>query len=580
MENTYIRISENITMYILEAFENFNKDLLELKFSEDSKLENYDILYSYSVDKQNYSNPVSKELFEIPNLLTEIFLGIEFRQIRINKYNEISTLYPETNVDWKLKFLDLIEIKYNSLVIDLNEKIKFLKFHDLINQYPRWNFYDNQIVTINRWLSQCNSIAEMYGHSCIYFKTEPVESETIHTFANHVIRNVVAVKKLSVLAPNNELPQDRNVYSEWDMPLQDDFVLHVVKDKFERAFGLNVVPSEKDYLYLPIINKLFRVAAMQPKNGFMGKIGWWEVFLSKYEEDDTVTIADDLKNALGGISEEFDDALDEIEDLEVDDDIKSEIFNQLTTITQDTVKTVEKIQKDTTDEKRIPTQNFTNKLVDSTFYVSLKETEKLREFYDKRLKILSVNPGVNSYPITMYDNSNIEKRTIALQYNLTDYTIKNKANLTINKTFEFSFNFVLMQRFVGELFDLLSNNGLLSNLTIKLARNKLELIDNQTQQTFQTNFVFTEKEIYNILLIKNLDTKTISIKIFSLINKEKTLSFQDVYMLDSNFISGSFDLTHIHLFGGHYLSSEICLNIDEKNILKDYVNPLIVMKQF
>lgn len=417
----------------------------------------------------------------------------------------------------------------------------------------------------------------MYGHACIYFKTEPIESETVHTFANHVVRNVTNIKKINILAPNNELPQDRNIYTEWDMPLQDDFIIHVVREKFELAFGENIVPSEKDYLYLPIINKLFRVASMQPKNGFMGKIGWWEVFLAKYEEDDCVTIDDDLKSIMGGLPE-FDDAIDSIDVL---DDY--EVLNQLNELKADTVNSKEKIDQLTVDEKKEPTQNFTNKLMDSNFYVALKETEKLREFYDKRLQIISVNPDESAFPITMYDNTTVDKRVIALQYNLSDYTIKNKLTLTVNKGFKLSFNFILMLRFVGELFDLIDDSGNFSQFTVKLNRSNLVLIDNRNQKTFDVNYKFSQKELYNVSIeygtIKDQVQNQIIIKIFKLSNKEKTLEFQDVYMV-GNTEQANFPLSIVQMFGGNYLSSEITLDINEKNILKDFVNPLLQMKQF
>lgn len=570
MENNYIRIIDNVTMFVQTPFENFDKDKFLLEFTTDSELTCFNILYAFSADKQNYSQPIKKEDFQIPPSITENYIAVYFKKIVPNTFNQIGTLYPEKNVNSDLRFIDLTNVKYNDVDVNVTgNDLRFQSEHQLINQWPKWNFYDNQLISVNRWLAQVNAINEMYGHVCIYFKTEPIENQISDTLSNNNARNVVNIKKIHISAPNNELPQDRNVYTEWDMPLQDDFVIHVIKDKFEQAFGLSTIPSEKDYLYLPIVNKLFRVATMQPKNGFMGKIGWWEVFLAKYEDDDTVQISDGLEEALSGI-----------QDLDIDgiDDVPTEIFNQLKTFKDDTVRTKEKIDEITVDEKKVVNENFTNKLVDSTFYVSLKETEKLREFYDRRLKIVSVNPDNSTFPITMYDNGNIEKRTVALQYNLNDYSQKNKANLTINQSFEISFNFVLMVRFVGEIFDLLSHDGLLSNFTIRNSRNKLEIVDVQNQQTFPVNFSFVEKEIYNIVIKKISQTKQITIKIFSLKNKEKSLEFQDVYIITNEILP--FTLTHIHLFGGNFLSAEVLLNIDEKNILKDYVNPLLQMKQF
>lgn len=586
INTNYLRFFEDTIVYLQRTFDTFDISLLTI---DTLNGEHFDIFYAHSYDNQNFSQYKTREEFELPdgfetNGVTNgatpipIYISIFFKQIKTNPYTQISTLYPEKNVDSTHKYIQINSITYGagSDIVEI-ENIRYQSFYNIINQYPRWNFYDNQKVSIDRWLAQCNSIAEMYGHSCIYFKTEPIESETIHTFANHVVRNVTNIKKINILAPNNELPQDRNIYSEWDMPLQDDFIIHIVREKFELAFGENIVPSEKDYLYLPIINKLFRVASMQPKNGFMGKIGWWEVFLAKYEEDDCVTIDDDLKSIMGGLPE-FDDAIDSIDVL---DDY--EVLNQLNELKADTVNSKEKIVQLTVDEKKEPTQNFTNKLMDSNFYVALKETEKLREFYDKRLQIISVNPDESAFPITMYDNTTVDKRVIALQYNLSDYTIKNKLTLTVNKGFKLSFNFILMLRFVGELFDLIDDSGNFSQFTVKLNRSNLVLIDSRNQKTFDVNYKFSPKELYNVSIeystIQDQVQNQIIIKIFKLSNKEKTLEFQDVYMV-GNTEQVNFPLSIVQMFGGNYLSSEIMLDINEKNILKDFVNPLLQMKQF
>jgi phage-related tail protein len=72
--------------------------------------------------------------------------------------------------------------------------------------------------------------------------------------------------------------------------------------------------------------------------------------------------------------------------------IRQKIFDEINNIFAKTVDTGDKISERTIEEKKTATQAYTNKLVDSTSYVSKKETEKLREFYNKRLAIVSVNP--------------------------------------------------------------------------------------------------------------------------------------------------------------------------------------------
>lgn len=571
-----VKLSEDTFMYLQKAFDSFDKLELSLMFTESDNLDYYQIKYAYSFDKINYSEFVLYKDFDVQSNGLTVYIAIKLEKTKLTDIQKPLTLYQKQNVKSELRDIELLSVSYDSIDIDLFDEsvIKFQTVYQLVNQFPKWNFYDNQQVTINRWLNQCNSMAEMYGHTCIYFRTEPIESKTEHIFANHVFRNVTAIKKLHIMFPGNELPQDRNTYTDWDMPLQDDFVCNVVTQKFEMAFGDNTIPNEKDYLFLPLLNKLFRVSTVQPKNGFMGKVGWWEVYLMKFEEDDCVTIKPDLKSVMTGL-EDFDLAIDSIDTL--DDTLKSEIFEELEDFELDTLRTNEKIQEDTVEEKKTATQNYTNKLVDSTHYVGLKETEKLREYYDARLALISVNADNSSFPITMYDNSTVGKRIVAMQYCLKDFTTKNKFQTLVNSKFQLSFNTVILKLFDGEMFDLLDETGTLSLFTVKINRSrKLEIINNQ--QNILVDYQINLTEIYNIIIGFDVVLKQISVKIISLKNRQKSLDYQNIYIVDGTI--NPFTLSYVHLFGGSFYSNEIQLSINDNMILKDYTNPLLVMKQF
>lgn len=577
IEDKNILVSEDTFMYLQKPFENFEISKLKLEIIKSD--DNYfQVLYSYSYDKINYADfKIIDDYAPQDNVELPIYVGIYFHKIIATDLQKVLSLQQQSNVNSDLHSIEVVSLKYDNVDIDLysEAEIKFSTIYDIVNQFPRWNFYDGQQVNIDHWKKRINSIVESYGHTCIYFKTEPIETTTEHTFKNHVFRNVTSIKKLHIMFPGNEIPQDRTVYSEWDMPMQDDVVIHIVKDKFDQAFGDFKLPLEKDYLFIPLLNKLYRVSASQPKNGFMGKIGWWEVYLAKFEDDECVTIDDELKKAMEGI-EDFDIAIDSIDTL--DDTLKSELFSELDDFKNQTVMSVEKIAEKTTAEKMEATQGYTNKLVDSTTYISIKETESQREFYDNRLAIVSVNPDSSAFPITMYDNSTVSKRVVAMQYNLGDYTIKNKISTTLTKNFRLSFNYVLLNNFVGEVFDLLSTSGNLSIFTLKNNRNKIEIIDNGNQ-TVIFDFQLIKTEIYNIIFDYDITINQISIKIFSLKNNTKILDFQHVYII-SEIIKPAFELKYIQLFGGNFYSNEIILNIDNKQIMKDYVNPLLIMRQF
>jgi len=583
LESNRLKIFESTYMFFQESFSFFEIDKLIINLSE--QLSDYfQIYYSFSFDKINYADFQLKEKYVNPTEPLPYFIAIYFKKIipdDLHKPLQLTSAKNTPNVKSDHIYIEIDSITYDNIPYNLFDEsvVKLETFYQIINQFPRWNFYDGQNVTVNRWLAQCNSIAEMYGHTCIYFKTEPVDTETIDTLSNHSVKNVINIKKLHILFPGNNLPENRNSYSEWDMPLIDDVVIHVVKQKFEQAFG-PIIPDDKDFLYLPLLNKMFRVSGMQPKVGFMGKTAWYEVFLIKYEEDSSILIDENLKQSMESTSD-FDEALQNIN--EIDDTLRTAIFDELNLFKLDTIETSEKIDKATIDEKKQATQNFTNKLVDSNNYISLKETDVLREFYDRRLKIISINPDTSAFPISMYDCTLIEKRVIALQYKLGDYNIKNKLSLTVENQFKLDFNMVLLNRFQGEIFDILMP-GLLSLYTLKINRaNKFEIGINLISENFLVDYALQLNELYNIqlewkLISGTTPSRQISIKIFKLLNSEKSLEYQNVYIEHS--VNTPIQFSNIHLFGGYFYVNDITFGINNKEVMKDHCNPLLIMKQF
>ena len=590
-------IFESTFCYLQNPIEQLNMSKLQIDVK---KQHQFEVLVAYSYDGINYSEFIPQDNYEdkvIDDILS-LYVCIWFKRIIQNDLANPDKLYEQKsitnyygnaakiqNVDCTQAYIIISNIIYSDKEVT---DLKFKEYFAIINQYPKWNFYDNQQTTVRRWLNQCNALAESYGHTVIYFKTEPVntikESQSgihgiHHTLANNVIRNVVDIKKLHIMIPNNEIPQDRVIYSDWDMPLQDDFMIHIVRQKFEQAFGLKTIPNDKDYIYFPLLNKLFRVSTFQPKNGLMGVVGWYEVFLAKYEEDDCVRIDSGLKqntsnmfaDIMGGIS----DVIPGIEETESELNFveeQNELLQELHKMKSDIVYTGEKINQETIEEKKEATQNFTNRLEDTTFYVSLKETEKLRELYDKRIEIANVNPEDSLFPINMYNCSSVPKRSVAMRYNLMDYSVTNKFSNICKHNWQICFDFAITGRFTSEIFDILSNDNTICSIKNKL--NQLQIFDSSSQ----TDIVINQNELYQIIIDYNVSNSIYAYKIFKLENKQKTLIYQNINKIDGN--SKEIRVTNINMYGGAYLVGNIQFYIDNQKFIDDQCTPLLNTYRF
>jgi hypothetical protein len=558
--------------------------------------DSFELLYSYSIDATNYADHVTRGNFSIPpEVVLPVYISImvRFKSRAGTGLNAVKSL--DVSMDnFNLDYVNIDSITYDSTVIDINDKdvVGFIMLERYVDRFPRWNVFDGIDVSVRDWKERCFAASSSRGFPCVYFKT--TASETNNTFSVNNGRKVTNIKKLMVQFPDGDVPQDKLVYSDWDLALPDDIILHVVIERFKIAFG-DVIPVEKDYVWVPFLSRLYRVTGANPVRKFMGQVAWWEVFLAKWEDDQSVTMDSRLLSAyqgVPGLSDVFNEPglqfmQDGIEDDDVDltgemEGVDSSLLGDLDAVKASTILTPGKLTSLTSTEKRESNQSYTNKNIDSNFHVSLKETEAQREFYDRRLKIVSVNPDINSFPVMMYDNTRVVKRTVALFYNMDDYTSKNKFSTVLDKNLALSFNYIPVMNFAGELFDLVVDNEDVV-YSVKMNRSYMEFTNNSVadsnSNTFKVNLKFELMKFYQVVIGYDLVLKQVSVNVFNIENHNRTLAFNDIHVFDGASTT-PLNINKVGLYGGSFYSGTIRLEINNKMILEDNVNPFLEMKQF
>jgi hypothetical protein len=570
---------EDAVVYLVQRFSDFDVTALEVTVDEQTL---FDWKLSYSYDNINWSNPkpIDDWKGEAAYLaengqygdMKYVWVSIWITRHKPN-HTQTGTMYLKKDTDTRISILRIGSITYRDEPLNFNDEAvaNIQPFFEVIAHFPKWNFYDNQQINIRRWLDMCWSTTYSYGHVGVWFKTLPVESATVNTFANHVMRNVVAIKKIMIASPGNEIPSEKQVFTEWDMPLMDDFVIHVVDEVFKDTFGFNTVPLQKDYLYIPMLDRLFKVSNVQPGDKrFMGKVGWWECYLAKYEEDSTVNMAPGLKESMSKYAV-IDDALDEFSD-------KFNIIEELEQFTSDTVLSEERISNMTADEKRAANDNYSNRLTDSTGFIDLKDTETQRAAYSKRLNILTVNPDGNAlFPINMYNCGDLGQREVAMTYDLRDAVATSGNSLRVTETMALGFDFVAQGKFNGELFDL--HPAMTVSFTRAL---KMSVTFHNNQAVNQPQYVFLLGEYYRIEIGYTRKINQLSVNIFMLVNGQKTPVWQDIYIVNKGMETDPFGVSPdtLIMYGGQWLAGNIEYTVDAKMIIKDSVIPILVMNKF
>ena len=542
------QISNNTVIYIQKSFETFDINKLRLDFDSDL-LNHFYFTISYSFDYQNWSDEYRKEnfpdlhqLFNLSRL--DLYISINFHLI--DRYDNDLKITKQLTVDKNnplnhiTSFGTFINLKYDNndiLVDDIDVSVYDSSLQ--VSKYPKWNLYDNNVVSVKNWLNQCRAISEMYGFTVIWFHTSP--KATNHTLVNHFLKDVVSIKRININLPNNEIPQDRSVYTEWDIQLEGEFVTNVVDSLFKQAFGETEIPLQKDFMFFPLMNKMYRVSSVQPKNGFMGKVGWWEVFFTKFEDDASI-----------------DYNFEELTNIPFLEDITENSFYD------------DNLEKEINEEQQTVTESYSNKAIDSTHYVDVKESEYFREFYDSRVDIVSVNPDTNAFPVSMYNFSKVENRTIALTYQIGKGVNK---RTYFDKSFKFVSNFSILKKFAGELIDF--DNW----LTLKInRRNHLIIVDNINQDEKEIDILeIKEQEFYQLVIeAKLLDNYRLQyvIKLFQLKNSQKIQPLNLIYIIDYARIN-RYNVKNMKFYGGKYIMNDIYLYLDDEKLIQDNVNPII-----
>jgi len=156
---------------------------------------------------------------------------------------------------------------------------------------------------------------EMWGHQVKYFRVEPDQRSKDVILMEYSLYNVVEQGELKVMVPDNALPTQQFSYDIFGIGFED-FEVHITKTQFEKAFGIGPRPRSRDYLYFPLINRMYEVNTVSYADEFNLELTYWKVMLKKFEERTSSIITDtaieqELDNLTVGIDEIFGEEIQE-----------------------------------------------------------------------------------------------------------------------------------------------------------------------------------------------------------------------------------------------------------------------------
>lgn len=159
-------------------------------------------------------------------------------------------------------------------------------------------YQQNQAVQfLNKISNDANS---MFGHDVVYFLTDPDKKGIDYTFHEYQLLNYVCEELIQVSVENNQFPENTGAINQFDLSLFDSFEIHIPKDTFKTAFGVEKRPSKEDFLWFCEINKMFQVEHVAQFRGFNNNSIYWKIMLKKYSQKANIiagnaTIAEKVK---------------------------------------------------------------------------------------------------------------------------------------------------------------------------------------------------------------------------------------------------------------------------------------------
>ena len=197
-------------------------------------------------------------------------------------------------------------------------------------------YQQNQAMNLLNKLS--NDAMEVFGWRVKYFVTDPDGKGIDYTLHEFQLYNIVCEDEIKVAVENNQFPDNQIVMNQFDLSLFESFQIHITKESFKKAFGVQRRPSKEDLIYFCDINRMFIVDHAQQFRNFNNAAIYYKVVLKKYNKSSNVlpgskSVEDRIKELTKNST------IDELFGIENDQD-KLSIANkpQLQTLTRDPIR--------------------------------------------------------------------------------------------------------------------------------------------------------------------------------------------------------------------------------------------------
>ena len=417
---------KNISFYrSLSDISNTNSNNLiscEKDLVENGNINNYKIieipsgavLISYSTDYVTYSEPIKYGSSDFTN----IFQNIE-SDVYLRIYITGSSIAG--SIEYSFSTIMIGGILYHmgsaftvSITSDASKSIQWSP--NCIDPYANLDC----ALILQQQLS--DQVICMLGIPIYYFRVDPVEKSKDIVFKEYTLHQVVQVKQLKLMLQDGQLPSSNHKLTELGFDWESDWEVELSKTQFATAFGDKVFPKTRDFIYVPLMRRMWSVNAAYDERAdmLMWRSTTWKLSLLKYEDSSNISgLNSDSNNIKFSDSNiDFDSIIDSLnlydpyeEDFDLDKANKDSTYDQINS------------PSNKSDNNSLEISN--NKIIE------LKKFDNLRE----SIEILNPNPtnNLNGNNIGLNQLLNIGSDILCHKSNIIARNFyESKGNLKIN----------------------------------------------------------------------------------------------------------------------------------------------------
>ena len=175
--------------------------------------------------------------------------------------------------------------KCNSIISNRDPSFRPYEVGSAVGMFQELSYYTNQL----------------YGHQVVYFRTLPELDSADYVFKEWTLYKNVDRKCIKVLVPKNAFPSNAPKYTEFGMDFQLPFEIHLDHRYFQSIFGANSEPRKRDFLYFPLINRMFEIQGSYLHRGFMMSPTFWKIQLKKFNPNIDMLLKDETRHFLDNV---------------------------------------------------------------------------------------------------------------------------------------------------------------------------------------------------------------------------------------------------------------------------------------